>query len=337
MLVFTFLILITGMFVFYKIFFAPNVRLEKEQIQIDIPAHTNMDGLADILAPYLNNKQTFLFAAKIKRFRTPKQGRFQIFNKMNNNALINMLRIGKRLEVDLTFNNQNSLQDLAGAVSRQIEPDSAGLLKVMQDADFIKKNGFTSENILLMYIPNTYRMYYNTTARQFREKMLKEYKKFWNEKRKKLAKKQNLTPVQAGILASIIQKESIKQEELPKIAGVYLNRLKKNMLLQADPTVVYAYKQKYGKDLVIKRVLNKHKAIDSPYNTYKYSGLPPGPICMPDIQSIQAVLKPEQHQYYYFVADYSRPGYHIFSKTLSEHNKHAQNYRNNLNKQGIYH
>ena len=237
-----------------QVFFVSNIHLSKKNIDVDIPEHTGIDSLVNILKPYLNNPQTFYWAAKIKRFHTPKRGRYRLKNNMNNNDLINMLRIGKRLEVNITFNNQNTLQDLAGAVARQIEPDSARLLQVMKDSVFIKNNDFTLDNILLMYIPNTYRMYYNTSARQFREKMLKEYRKFWNEKRKKLAEKQNLTPVEVGILASIIQKESVKQEELPKIAGVYLNRLQKNMLLQADPTVVYAYKQKHGSDLVIKRV-----------------------------------------------------------------------------------
>jgi UPF0755 protein len=328
---------ISGLFILYQIFFAPNVSLSKEQVQIDIPEHIDLDSLSRILKPYLKNNQTFYWTARVKKFKTPKPGRYQIQNKMSNNELINMLRIGKRVEVNVTFNNQNSLQELAGAIAKQIAPDSITLLRVMQDSNFIKQNGFTPDNILLMYIPNTYRMYYNTSANQFRKKMLREYRKFWNKKRTDLAKKQHLTPIKAGILASIIQKESTQEEELPKIAGVYLNRLQKNMLLQADPTVVFAYQQQHGKDLIIKRVLNKHKAVDSPYNTYKHAGLPPGPICMPDIRSIQAVLQPEKHHYYYFVADVNKPGYHIFSKTLNEHNRHANTYRNNLNKQKIFH
>ncbi len=322
---------------FYTALFSPNVEVSQNGVTVDIPQKIEIDSLSKILAPYLKSESNFKLASKIKRFSRPKAGRYLIKNGMSNNDLINQLRIGNRLEVKLTFNNRNSLADLAGAVSHQIQPDSLSLLKVMRDKKFIKQNGFTPDNILLMYIPNTYRMFYNTSPEKFRDKMLREYHKFWNEERKKLAQKQGLTPVEAGILASIIQKESTKQDELPRIAGVYLNRLKKNMLLQADPTVVYAYKQQYGNDLVIKRVLNKHKAVDSPYNTYKYAGLPPGPICMPDIQSIEAVLHPEKHNYLYFVADFDKPGYHIFSKTLSEHNRHAQSYHTNLNKQKIFH
>ncbi len=317
--------------------FAPNIKTADKKVYIDVPEHIGIDSLTHILSPYLQSYQQFKWAAAIKRFKHPKAGRYLLKNNMNNNELINLLRIGKRLEVNLTFNNRNSLPELAGAVSRQIQPDSLQLLQSMRDQNFIAQNGFTPDNILLMYIPNTYRMYYNTTSDKFRNKMLNEYHKFWNKERIALAKKQGLNPIEAGILASIVQKESTKTSELPRIAGVYLNRLKKNMLLQADPTVVFAYKQKYGKDLIIKRVLNKHKAVESPYNTYKHRGLPPGPICMPDIQAIEAVLHPEKHNYLYFVADFDKPGYHIFSQNLSEHNRHAQTYHRNLNRSGIYH
>jgi len=331
------LLLVTGFFVVNSILFIPNVQTDKEKVYVDVPQNITMDSLTNILSPYLKSRGTFSLATKLKRFKKPRAGRYLLTNFMNNNTLINRLRIGQKLEVNLTFNNKNSLPDLAGAVSKQIEPDSVSLLHAMTDNDFINKHGFRKENALLMYIPNTYKMYYNTSAFKFREKMWREYQKFWNEKRRAKAQKLGLTPIEVGILASIIQKESTKTDELPRIAGVYLNRLKKGMLLQADPTVVYAYKQQYGQDLVIKRVLNKHKEVASPYNTYKYAGLPPGPICMPDIQSIKAVLNPEKHKYYYFVADFEKPGYHIFSTNLSEHNKHAGKYHKSLNKQKIFH
>ena len=324
-------------FALNSILFIPNVKLDKDKVYIDVPKNIDVDSLAKILKPYIKSPATFKLAAKIKRFNKPHSGRYEIKNLMNNNNLINLLRIGQKIEVKVTFNNKNSLPELAGAVSQLIEPDSVELLQAMADSHFIKEKGFSPDNILLMYIPDTYRLYYNTSPKQFREKMWQTYQKFWNKKRRQKADKLGLTPVEVGILASIIQKESTKRSELPRIAGVYLNRLKKGMLLQADPTVVYAYQQQYGNDLVIRRVLNKHKAVDSPYNTYKYAGLPPGPICMPDIQSIKAVLNPEKHQYYYFVADFNKQGYHIFSKTLSQHNQRANQYHNSLNKQGIYH
>ncbi len=324
-------------FAFNTVFYTPNVKLSKDKIYIDVPENTDFKGLTKILKPYLKSQKTFEIACKIKRFKKVKPGRYELKNKWNNNRLINLLRIGKQVEVNLTFNNQNSLEDLAGVVSKYISADSVELLKVMKDEKFLDKNGFNENTALLMYLPNTYRFYYNTTATKFRDKMLQEYKKFWTESRIKKAKNQDLTPIEVGILASIVQKESNKKDELSKIAGVYLNRLKKNWLLQADPTVVYAYQQKYGKDLIIKRVLNKHKKVDSPYNTYKYKGLPPGPICMPDIQSTKSVLNPEKHEYYFFVADIKKPGYHTFSKTLKDHINSANSYHSGLNKMGIYH
>ena len=336
--------IIAGLAVILMVFFAlnsilfiPNVKLEKNKVFIDVPKNIDVDSLTNILKPYIKSPATFKLAAKIKRFKKPHRGRYEIKNLMNNNNLINLLRSGKKIEVKVTFNNKNSIPELAGAISHYIEPDSVSLSKAMNDRQFFKEKGFTSDNILLMYIPDTYRLYYDTSPEQFREKMWRSYQKFWNETRWRKAEEIGLTPIQVGILASIIQKETTKQSELPRIAGVYLNRLKKGMLLQADPTVVYAYRQKYGNDLVIKRVLNKHKAVDSPYNTYKYAGLPPGPICMPDIQSIEAVLNPEKHQYYYFVADFNKPGYHLFSKNLREHNQRAGQYHQSLNKKGIYH
>ncbi len=332
-LTFVLLIIIT----LYGILFSPNIKLQKDKIFIDVPRNITVDSLSAILAPYLKNKTTFKLAAKLKRFKKPYRGRYEINNMMNNNSLINLIRIGKNVEVRVTFNNQNSIPELAGRISHLIEPDSLDLLQVMTDAEFVREKGFSQDNILLMYIPDTYRFFYNTSSEKFRAKMWQAYRKFWTEKRRQQAEKLGLTPIKVGILASIIQKESTKSSELPRIAGVYLNRLKKGMLLQADPTVVYAYRQQYGKDLVIKRVLNKHKAVDSPYNTYKYAGLPPGPICMPDIQAIKAVLNYEKHQYYYFVADFNKPGYHIFSKTLGEHNHRAGQYHKSLNKHGIYH
>ncbi len=326
----------SGYFV-YTALYQSNIQFSEEKAFVDLAKHANYDSLLVKLTPYLKSVTKFKTASKIKRFSRVHPGRYLIKNGMSNNELINMLRIGKQVEIKVTFNNQNSLEDLAGALSRQIAPDSVHLLETMLNKDFIRKNGFNPNNALLMYVPNTYRVFYSISAEKFRKKMLNEYKLFWNKERMQKAKDLGLTPLEVGILASIVQQESNIQKERPRIAGVYLNRLKDNWLLQADPTVKYAYQQQYGKDLVIKRVLNKHKEMDSPYNTYKYTGLPPGPICMPDIVSIDAVLNPEKHSFYYFVADFDKPGYHTFSKSLSEHNRHANTYHRSLNRQGIYH
>ena len=330
------IIFFSVLFVVNAILYTPNIKVEDKNAYILLEKKLPLDSLIEKISPYLQSKSTFKWGAKIKRFKAAKPGKYKLTDKMNNNHLINILRIGKQEEVNLTFNNQNSLEDLAGVVSTYLAPDSLDFISAMKDKSFLEKNKFTTENALLIYLPNTYRFYYNTSPEKFRKKMKEEYKKFWNRERIEKAKKIGLTPIQVGILASIIQQESTKQEELPVIAGVYLNRLKENWLLQADPTIKYAYQQKYGKDLVIKRVLNKHKEVDSPYNTYLYKGLPPGPICMPDIPSIDAVLNYKKHNYYYFVADMKRPGYHQFSTNLKDHINKANSYHSSLNKLGIY-
>jgi UPF0755 protein len=187
-----------------------------------------------------------------------------------------------------------------------------------------------------MFIPNTYELYWNTTATKFRDKMIKEYRNFWNDERIAKAKAQGLTPAEATILASIVHKESVKKDERPRIAGVYLNRLHKGILLQADPTVIYAVKKKSNDfKQVIKRVLNKDLQVASPYNTYYSAGLPPGPIAMPDITAIEAVLNPEKHNYIYFCASVTRFGYHDFAVTQAEHEQNAKKYYNWINSQGV--
>lgn len=325
-----------GLFVLNAILYTPNVKLKNKNTFLYLDKKTSVDSLLPLLSPYLINKNSFRLASKMKRFKAAKAGKYRLIDKMNNNHLINILRVGKQEEVKLTFNNQNSLEELAGTISKSLAPDSLAFLKAMTDTEFLKAKGFTQKTALLMYLPNTYRLYYNTSPEQFRVKMWQEYKKFWNKNRKYKAEQVGLTPVEVGILASIIQQESTKKEELPKIAGVYLNRLKDNWLLQADPTIKFAYQQENGKNLIIKRILNKHKEVESPYNTYKYKGLPPGPICMPDIPSIEAVLNPDKHHYYYFVADMKRPGYHLFSTNLKDHINKANSYHSSLNKLGIY-
>jgi len=186
-----------------------------------------------------------------------------------------------------------------------------------------------------MYIPNSYDFYWNTSAEQFRERMLKEYNNYWNEDRVERAMSKNLTPIQVATLAAIVQKETSQVKERPKVAGLYLNRLNDHWPLQADPTIIYALKQKYGQDTTFRRVLNKDLRIDSPYNTYQNIGLPPGPIGMPDISSIEAVLDPQNHSYYYMCASVTDIGRHEFARTLGEHNKNARKYQKWINEQGI--
>ncbi|NNF18879.1 MAG: endolytic transglycosylase MltG, partial [Flavobacteriaceae bacterium] len=217
-----------------------------------------------------------------------------------------------------------------------IEADSLELLASFRDTEFLQAQKLDSPNAIALYLPNSYEFFWNTSAEEFRERMTREYDRFWNEERIQLAEKQGLTPTEVTTLASIVHKETAKVDERPRVAGVYLNRLRQNMPLQADPTVIFAIKESTGDhDTIIKRVLYKDLALDSPYNTYKYSGLPPGPIAMPDISAIKAVLQPETHDFLYFVADVENFGYHKFAKTLSQHNRNKAQYVRWINNQNI--
>jgi UPF0755 protein len=254
---------------------------------------------------------------------------------MSNEELVNHLRGGRQETVTLTFNNQDSLEKLSGRIASQIEADSVALLVALSDTSYLQQNGFDESTALAMYIPNSYDFYWNTNAEKFRERMLTEYKRFWTESRLNKAKQQNLTPLQVITLASIVQKETAVVSERKTVAGLYLNRLHEFWPLQADPTIIFALKQLYGQDKEYKRVLNKDLNIDSPYNTYTNFGLPPGPIAMPDISSIDAVLNPEDHNYYYMCASVDQIGYHKFARTLSEHNINAAAYQKWVSQQGI--
>lgn len=248
-------------------------------------------------------------------------GRYVLTDGMTNQQLINMLRMGYQTPVKVVFNNMRTVEQLAGRIEDQIEADSLSII-----------NEIHEENVdATLFIPNTYEFYWNTGADDFVDRMKAEYDIFWNETRLQKAQDKNLTPREVSILASIVDKETTKTSEMPTIAGVYLNRLRKHWPLQADPTLVYALG-----DYNIRRVLDVHKNIDSPYNTYKYAGLPPGPICIPSIAAINAVLNAEKHNYFYFCAKDDLSGYHVFAKTITEHNRNADKYRKALNKNKIY-
>ncbi|MGB6267744.1 MAG: endolytic transglycosylase MltG, partial [Olleya sp.] len=254
---------------------------------------------------------------------------------MSNNDIINSIR-SKNIPLKLSFNNQERIQNLAGRIANQIEPDSLSLLKTMTDKAFLNEHKFTEATVLNMYLPNTYEVFWNTSAELFRDKMLGEYYRFWNTSRQAKRKALNLSVNEVMTLASIVQKETAKVDERPRVAGVYLNRIRRGMPLQADPTVIFAKKTKENDfNQVIKRVLYRDLEIDSPYNTYKYPGIPPGPITMPDVSAIDAVLNAEKHDYFYFVANVKNFGYHKFAKTLSQHNANRQEYVNWINGQGV--
>ena len=322
---------------FYRVFFLSNTAFENDISYIFIATGSDLDALLVELAPLIKSADDFRLAAEKKGYATRiRAGKYALNKGMSNNEIINRLR-GKSLPVRVTFNNQERLEDLAGRLAQQLEADSLAFLTQMREADFLAKNGFDQATALGMYIPNTYEFFWNTSPAAFQKRMLKEYQYFWTPKRLSAAQKQGLSPNEVITLAAIVQKESLKNDERPIIAQLYLNRLKKKMRLQADPTVVYALKKEQNDfSLVIRRVLRKDLKIKSPYNTYRNKGLPPGPIAMPDISAIDAVLFPTPHNYLYFVVDPNNPGYHDFSKSLKEHNQKARKYHRWLNQQKLY-
>ena len=294
--------------------------------------------LADVQAvlnDFTTTPENFIYVAEKKKFTKPKAGRYHLKKGMSMNDVVNLFRSGRQTAVKVSFNNQDTLEKLAGRIAQQIDADSISLLQTFTDETFLTKNNFNKTSVLGMFVPNSYEVYWNTSAEKFRNKMLREYKRFWNEKRMKQAKEQNLTPQEVVTLASIVQKETAQKSERPIVAGLYLNRLRKGIPLQADPTVIYCVKQQKGQDFVVKRVLNKDLIIDSPYNTYKYAGLPPTLIAMPDISAIDAVLAPKKHDYIYMCASVEKIGYHDFAKTLAQHERNAAKYRRWISKQGI--
>ncbi|MCK0157204.1 endolytic transglycosylase MltG [Cellulophaga sp. F20128] len=320
----------------YGVFFTPNTSFNNETAYIYVKSNDDFNSVKAYVQPLLKNVDDFEATAERKGYTSNvKAGKYGIKKGMNNNEIVNALR-STNIPVKVSFNNQETVADLAGRIAAQIEADSVSLLTAFTDVDFLKENNFTATSKLALYIPNSYEFFWNTSAEKFRDKMLKEYHRFWNDQRLEKAKALNLSAVEVITLASIVHKETAKVDERPRVAGVYLNRLRTGMLLQADPTVIYALKLHQGNfNQVIKRVLYKDLELDSPYNTYKYAGLPPGPIAMPDISAIDAVLSPEKHGYYYFVANVENFGYHKFAKTLVQHNRNKQQYIRWINEQKI--
>ena len=327
------LFLVAVLAVFF-LFFTNNTQLEKEEFFVEIPTGSNYDDAKKILSPYVKSMSSFEIMAKLRSYpNNVKPGRFLLKKGMNTFQIVGAMR--RNVPVDLAFNNQERLENLCERLSSQIEPDTTKLLAAFRDTTFLQKNGFSNETVFSMFLPNTYQVYWNISAEKFRDKMLEEYNKFWNKERITKATALNLTPVQVTTLASIVQKESAKKSERPTVAGVYLNRLAKEMPLQADPTVIYALKLRDNDfDQVIKRVLYNDLFIASPYNTYQNTGLPPGPIAMPDVDAIDAVLNAEKHDYIYFCASVEKFGYHVFAASYEDHQVNAKKYADWLNAQG---
>lgn len=327
-----FLIIITACvisFLFWHAVYRNNVKLPKNDFTfLYVPTGSEYEDVIEIFdeRDILKNLKTFKWLAEKKNYQNHVYpGRYKICAGMNNKKIIELLRSGEQTPVSLIFNNIRTSEQLAGKISRQIEADSASIIGLLKNEVYLEKYNLNTENVRVMFVPNTYEFFWNTNADMLFDRMNREYKKFWNDNRKKKAKDLNMTSVEVSILASIVDRETNMNDEKPRIAGVYLNRIRKRWKLQADPTLVYA-----SGDFGLSRVLNVHKKIDSPYNTYKHRGLPPGPICLPSISSVDAVLNAEKHDYFFFVARPDQSGYHNFSKSLRQHNNFVSQYRKAL-------
>jgi len=330
------IILVAGSIIsyrYYNMIYKSNIT---ENNFIYIPNDATFEQVIALTSPYLKNKASFTWVAKKKNYPNKvKSGRYAIKNGMSNNTLVDLLRSGNQTPVKVSFNNQDSLEKLAGRIAEQIEPDSTTILNAITDLEFLTKHNFTKSTVLGLFVPNSYEFFWNTSAEKFRDRFIREYNVFWNKDRLAKAKKLNLTQNEVITLASIVQKETSQISERSVVAGLYLNRLRQRWPLGADPTIIFALKQEYGQDKIYKRVLNKDLEIDSPYNTYKNLGIPPAPISMPDVSSIDAVLNDQRHDYYYMCASVTKIGYHEFAKTLAQHNVNASKYHKWVSKQGI--
>lgn len=322
-------------YMIYRNIFSPNTSFAEKEVFVYIPTDADYNQVLEIVSPYITDMERFKMTAEKKSYiANVKSGRFLFKKDMNNNDLIVALR--NNVPLNLAFNNQERLEDFAGRIGSQIEADSTSLMQSFTDETFLKEQNMTSENVLSLFIPNSYEFFWNTSADKFRDRMAKEYRKFWTPERLEKAEKQNLTPLEVSALAAIVHKETVKSDERPRVAGVYLNRLNRGIKLEADPTVIFAVKKNAGDyTMEIKRVLYKDLETDSPYNTYKYEGLPPGPIAMPDVTALDAVLNPEKHNYIFFCASVTNFGYHEFAVTAAQHEVNRQKYVAWISKQGI--
>jgi len=328
------IVLVLVIFSMYGRVFESNVSIESEHVIFYISTGSSFDDVLESLASeeLLSDERSFKWVAKKKGYpENVKSGRYMIKNGMSNNELVNMLRSGKQEPVMVVFNNVRTLADLSGKVAKYIESDSTELSTYLNDPELASEFGFEGRNFTSMFIPNTYELYWSVSPEQFAIRMKSEYDNFWEGERDRKAKKMDMSREEVVTLASIVDEETLYNDENSRVAGVYINRIEKGIPLQADPTLKFALG-----DFTIKRILNDDKKIDSPYNTYKYKGLPPGPISIPSISAIDGVLNFEKHSYIFFCAKDDFSGYHAFARNLSQHNRNARAYQSALNKARIY-
>lgn len=305
----------------------------KETAYIYIDKEKNYeDVISQLKKANLPSEQMFrLLSERMNYYNNVKTGRYAIKDGMTMPDVIRMLRSGNQTPVSITFNNMRTKENLAGRISQQLMMDSIELLNTLNDAEKVKELGFNENTLVAMFVPNTYEVYWDTSVDNLLSRMKKEFDRFWNNDRKANAEKLGLSPIQISTLASIVEEEATYSDEYPIVAGLYLNRLKKGMRLEADPTVKFAVG-----DFSLRRILFRHLEVESPYNTYKNTGLPPGPIRIPSIKAIDGTLSPQSHNYLFMCAKDDLSGRHNFAITHAEHSRNAARYQQALNQKGIY-
>ncbi|RYY36735.1 MAG: endolytic transglycosylase MltG [Sphingobacteriaceae bacterium] len=320
----------TGLF-YYLRYFGPNVTDNQEYLYIktgsefeDVYTTIREQGI-------VKDTTTFRWAAiNMKYPGRVKPGKYKLTSGLSNRKFINMLAAGNQEPVKVTFKTYRLKDQFAGAISKQLEADSISLIRLLDSAAFVQKYNLTPETVYTMFLPDSYEFYWNTSAEQFVDKMHEYYDKFWTAERKQKAADLGLTQAQVSILASIVDWEALHDDEMPAIAGLYLNRLKKGIKLQADPTVIFS-----TGDFTIRRVLNRHLITNSPYNTYLHTGLPPGPIMLPSVNAVKAVLDPLKSNYIYMCAKEDFSGYHNFADNEAEHRQNARRFQKALDERNI--
>ena len=327
------LICLTSYFGYQQVF-AP---LSDSDEIVLVPRETSFEILKDSLEVngLMKNTAFFDFFSTKKRFSRIYPGRYFVKSGTDLNSLVNMLRLGSQKPLNIIFNNASTLEDLAGKLSIQIEADSIDLVTAFKSDLFFSTYNLDEASARKLFIPNTYEVYWTITPVEFLERMQKEYTQFWTPERLLQAKNKGLTAHEVSVLASIVQKETAKSDEQPIVAGLYLNRLIKGMKLQSDPTVIYALHERDGFDKVIKRVLKKDLKIASKYNTYYTKGLPPNPICIPEMSALLSVLNAKTHTHIYMCAKEDFSGYQNFTNSWSVHKRNAKRFQKALSNKGV--
>lgn len=312
----------------YQVVYTPNVLVDKDDRLLIIDSGDTFQDIQEELheGKYVQDLVSFSFLAKLMNYdKRITPGRYLLKRNMSNLHAIQLLKSGAQEPVRVTFNNVRLVSELAEKITRNLGMTPQEFEAALTNFAMTNKHGFNTDNIVAMFIPNTYEVYYNVTPDALIKRMHSEYEKYWNEEREAKAKEIGLSKIEVSILASIVQAESIREDEAPTIAGLYLNRLRQGIPLQADPTLVFAVG-----DFTLKRILNVHKEIDSPYNTYRNAGLPPGPINMPEIKSLEAVLNYKPSDYIYMCAKEDFSGRHNFTADYREHMNNAIRYQRAL-------